>query len=843
MTRHTCLLFSVAVLGTWTLSAAPAAAQGLADPVALGLAPPTSVATVDEASAVLVNPAGVGFVTGPELMFLHSSSFGSTRSDVDSLYAAVTLLDTLGVGAGFELARPVGSTSATRGQDFVRASLSYALRLDDGFSVGGSYHVLSAQAPGLSAVQMWNLGFQVRPFRFLSAGAVVENVIPPEIGSGPLTPRAYRLGVGLRPGAEWATLGLEARIDEAWRVDPALLLRIEALPGIIGSVQLATRDLGRGFGDSSIGLGLEINHALFGVGTSVASSPSLNLSGVTVYARASVAAYPSLFPRMGRVVKLVLADDLRPLPPEDPWEAATYAEEIPGEIALGLERASRDDAVEAVWLEIRPLSAGAASVEAMRRRLQALRAAGKKVFVYLERMGNLELLLASAADVVIMPPSGTVAADGVGTSMIYLAATLERLGLRAHAVSAGEYKSAPETFTRTEPSPAALESEGRLLDVVSEVLVSSVAQGRGLDESAVRALLDLGSLSPAEARDKGLIDRIAYADEMKSILEEVLGSRPLVDDDYLRPLVHRRYWARRPTIAVVPIVESITMGRSSRGFLGMSGNSGADDVVAAIEAALDDDDVKAIVLRVNSPGGDALASDLIWRAVEHARSKKPVVASMGDVAASGGYYVACGASTILAEPTTITGSIGVFALFFTAGELLTDLEVGIHEERRSALAGSLSPMREPTDEELAAVQRSVDGTYALFKSRVAAGRQLSETQVEEVARGRVWTGRDALAHKLVDKMGGLYEAVAEARSLAGIGESTDVEITVFESGQDPLTRWSSAVEGTRALVRQVVAPPLAVEQLASQLGQAALPLVLAGDGRPLALMPYTLQLR
>jgi protease-4 len=185
----------------------------------------------------------------------------------------------------------------------------------------------------------------------------------------------------------------------------------------------------------------------------------------------------------------------------------------------------------------------------------------------------------------------------------------------------------------------------------------------------------------------------------------------------------------------------------------------------------------------------------------------------------------------------------VFALFFTAGGLLSELEVGVHEEKRSALANAMSMTRDPSDEELAAMQRAVDGTYALFKARVAAGRKLSALQVEELARGRVWTGRDALERKLVDTLGGLPEAVAEARRLAGLEQDTDVEITVYENGDDPLTRWSSAVEGTRALVRRAVAPPLVVEKLALQLGQAALPLALAGDGQPLALMPFELRVR
>lgn len=835
--------FALALLAA--LVSAPARGQGLADQVGLGLTPPTSVATVDDASAVLVNPAGIGFTTGPELLYVHSSTFGRFRSDVDSLFAAVTLLDTLGMGAGVEVARPLLSTSPTQGNAFVRGTLSYALRLDDRFSIGGSYRVLGAQVAGLASAQMWDAGFTVRPFRFLSSAVVVENLLPPETGHGPLVPRAYRVGFGIRPDAEWATLGLEARIDERLRVDPALLLRVEPIDGVIASLQLAARDVGQGFRDSSVGLGLEINYTLLGAGASAASTLQPGLAGLTAYARASLAAYPTALPRLNRVVKVVLAGDLRPIPPDDPWEAATYGtDEIPGEIPLALERAARDSSVEAVLIEIRPIEVGLAQVQTLRRRIEALRTAGKRVFALVDRAGDREYLLASAADKIIMPPSGSFAVDGIGTTMTYFAGTLEQLGVRAHAVAAGDYKSAPEAFTRREPSPAALEMEQRLNDVLASTVEQTIARDRKLDVERVRGLIDRGQVSPEEARGNGLIDYVAYGDEVEKIIERELDGSTFIDDDYLRPLVHRVHWAGIPTIAVVPIVDTIMMGKNSGGLLGLGAATGAEDVVKALESAGEDDDVKAVVLRVDSPGGDALASDLIWRAVEQTRQKKPVIASFGDVAASGGYYVACGADTIFAEPTTITGSIGVFALFFSAAELLDRLGVSVYEEKRGELANTTAIHREPTEAELKALEGSIAATYALFKQRVASGRRLDLDQVETVAKGRVWIGSDALERKLVDQIGGLPEAIAEARQRAGIDAGDDVEVTVLRDGENPIARWRSAIEGARIALG--IGPQVAPEQigrLLQPLGAAAQWVALAAPAQPLAMLPYRMELR
>lgn len=818
-------------------------AQGLSEPSSLGLAPPSSVATSDEASAVMINPAGIGFVGGPELLYLHSSQYGAQRSDVDSLFGAVTLFDTLGLGFGAEFARPWATQGATAGQPFVRGSLSYALRLDETISLGGSWRVLSAQAPNLAAAQMYDFGLQLRPLRSLSLGFVIENAIPHETTAGPLTPRAYRLGFGLRPGAEWATLAVETRIDEALRIDPALLLKIEPLDGIILSGQVVARDVVNGFNDLTLGLGLEINHAAIGLGGSAASSPAMQLSGFTTYARLSAAAYPSMLPRIKRSLLVKLAGDLQPVPPDNPIEAAAYSsEDGPGELALALDRATFDDTIKAVVLDIRPLSAGFASIQEMRARIIALRDQGKKVIAYAERLGNREYFLASAADRIVVPPSASLMVNGLGMTSYYFADTLAFFGVTAQAVHAGEYKSAPETFTRNAPSPEAQESNGRLADVLFAEMVQGISQGRSLPEDKVRALIDQGLLNANQAQKAGLVDQLAYAEELEKIVEKTIGGPTFLDEDFLHPLRHKRHWASLPSIALIPIDETITMGKSSGGFLGRQSSSGAEDIVGAINAAAKDDDVKAIVLRVNSPGGDALASDLIWRAVSRARSHKPVVASFADVAASGGYYVACGADEIFAEPSTITGSIGVFALFFTGGELLQKFRIGVHEDQRGELGNIFSSSRPPNAAEIKALEKSIDGTYTLFKQRVSQGRKLSMDQVQEIARGRVWSGRDAQSKGLVDSLGGLSEALAAARARAKLDPDKPIDVSLYRNGLGPNGRWEQRSKALAQVAEQQLVSPQ-MQALSQIFGRATMPLSIAAQGRPLAMMPYTIELR
>jgi protease-4 len=350
-----------------------------------------------------------------------------------------------------------------------------------------------------------------------------------------------------------------------------------------------------------------------------------------------------------------------------------------------------------------------------------------------------------------------------------------------------------------------------------------VARGRQLDPAAVTALIDRGVFSAEEARSERLVDALLWPDELEGWTRKVTGRSLDLGGGYA-PAPHRqaRHWGRPPVIAVIGLEGIISGGRSRREPLGIGGLSGAESVIDQLEEAARSSQVKAIVLRIDTPGGDAVASDLIWRAVKKAREKKPVIASLGDLAASGGYLVAVGAERIVAEPSTLTGSIGVFVLKPELSGVLEKLSIQRHVQARGRHADISSLARPWTAEERALVERQVDVVYGHFVDRVVEGRSLPRAEVEKVAGGRVWTGQQALSRKLVDQLGGLDDAVAVARQRAGLGADAVVEVRRSGGGWSDLQLSSvvAAMDGDEPLLRRTAAlvPELRTAALLLELG-------------------------
>jgi protease-4 len=328
-------------------------------------------------------------------------------------------------------------------------------------------------------------------------------------------------------------------------------------------------------------------------------------------------------------------------------------------------------------------------------------------------------------------------------------------------------------------SEAQREAQDAVLDDTFGRVVTDLSHARDLGGPRVRELVDHAVLTSFEAKDSQLVDGICWPDELERIASERAGRKLRLGDYRHEKTREAQRWGPRPVIAVVPLQGTIVTGRSRGG--PVTGQlAGADTIGREIRRAAEDRRVKAIVLRIDSPGGDALASDLLWREVAQARMKKPVIASLGDAAASGGYLVAVAAGDLVAEPSTLTGSIGVFALKPDLSGLLGKLGVNVVTLRRGAKADLASPTRAWTPEERALLERQIQAFYAGFKARVAEGRRLSPEQVEEVAQGRVWTGAQAQARGLVDELGTLADAVALASRRAGLSAVDDPDVVRFE---------------------------------------------------------------
>jgi protease IV len=458
------------------------------------------------------------------------------------------------------------------------------------------------------------------------------------------------------------------------------------------------------------------------------------------------------------------------------------------------QRVADDEHARGVLLTVRGLGAGWARLESLRDEIRRLRARGKRTVVYLLDGEVRSYFLACAADEILMPPSAFLNLVGLRLEVTFLKDTLELAGLEAEVVAVSPYKSAGERFVRSDISPENREQLERLLEARYAALVVAIAAGRGLEPEEVRALIDAAPYAAPAARERGLIDATRYEDELAAHLRDPAGeaSEARIDDwDDARRALRLPYRTFQPKyIGVVSLEGAITPGSSRRSPIPLpligGEQAGAESLTQALRKAERNKRVAAVVLHVDSPGGDSYASDLIWREVLRLRRQKPVVVAMGDVAASGGYYVAAPANAIVAQPGTLTGSIGVIALRPIAAGLYEKLRVNTVELARGQRSGLLTLSRPPSDDERAALREVVFTIYEQFKQRVREGRSLGEEQLEPIAGGRVWTGEEGRGLGLVDRLGGLPEAVAHARELAGLAPDPAAPLIRFGGSGDRL---------------------------------------------------------
>ncbi|HET8732178.1 MAG TPA: signal peptide peptidase SppA, partial [Anaeromyxobacteraceae bacterium] len=500
-----------------------------------------------------------------------------------------------------------------------------------------------------------------------------------------------------------------------------------------------------------------------------------------------------------------------------------------GTLVGRLEAARDDPDLGAVLVRVDSLPLGAGRVEELRGLLTAI-AKRKPVLAYLDGGGTREYWLASAATAVAAPPGAPLLVNGLSTAQLYVRDALARLGISFEVVKAGAYKSATEPLVRDAPSPEAREATEAVLDDVYGRIVGDVAAARHLGADRVRALVDQGLFTSEEARDAGLLDEVLWPDQLEAWGRRVAG-RPLHRRDRLRPEPERvaQRWGRPPVIEVIRVEGLIARGRTRREPLGGVAVAGAETVTEQLDRAARDREVRAIVLRIESGGGDGLASDLISRAVARARERgKPVIASMGDLAASGGYLVAAGADAIVAAPSTITGSIGVFIAKPDLSGLLGKLPVQRAPFTRGENAQIASLAKPWTASERRLLERQIGVFYELFVGRVAEGRRLARDQVERGAGGRVWTGRQAMERRLVDRLGTLADAIALARERAGLSPDELVAVRRVSDGAASLTR---AVSGAA----EALAPEPPLARIAAASPELSALLALAELGPVLAL--------
>jgi protease IV len=506
--------------------------------------------------------------------------------------------------------------------------------------------------------------------------------------------------------------------------------------------------------------------------------------------------------------------------------------------AHGIRRAASDPHVVALVLHIDGIDWGWAKVAEMRDAIAVFRRTGKPVYAALSGGGEREYLLASIAGTIASPPLAVLQLDGLSASALFLRGTFDKVGVTPNFAQVGRFKSAVEGYTRTGMSPPSREMLQDLVDDQFALLADSVGAARGMPPDSVIRMLEDGPFAAGEALARGLVDTLLYRAEVDSLAT--------AGDDGRRPtLTLARYLDRIDTrgggahVALITAAGVIAEGRSRSGGPGQGDVLGAQTIIKALREVGDRSSIKAVVLRIDSPGGSAQASDEIWSEVKRCARRKPLIVTMSDLAASGGYYIAAAADSIVAQPATLTGSIGAFGGKLNMLGLYHKLGLNVETVSRGRHAEMLSAFRDFTPEEAARFQSQMEGVYRTFVSRVSDGRHLSTVAVDSVGQGRVWTGRSARQRGLVDALGGFERAFTMARQRAGIAEDEVIAVEVFPRNERTLFQrlladLFSEDNDPDEMVAGAALPPVVQAWLAA----ASFP-----SGAALALMPWSIEIR
>lgn len=685
---------------------------------------------------------------------------------------------------------------------------------NNSFSAGFGYGWSTGDVNVFNRADIFSFGFLIRPNKFISAGLV-----------GNLPTNGEREGIidiAIRPfGNQLITFFgdyLLSRDTNPEETNYSFGAAAEPIDGF--------RLVGRYFEGKNINLGIELSFGHFGV----MSISHLNKDGKQIYNTHGIriGAYDrnvfSRFASDNKIVEIDLKGQLR-------YQTFRLFDNSNSLIDLldKIEAAKNDKSVSAIAINFSGAVINREMLWEVREKLKDFRQAGKRVYIYIDRAGMDEYHFASVADKIILDPLGNISLNGFLIGRTFLKGSLEKLGIGFHELRYFKYKSAAETFARENFSDADREQRQKLVDEYYETAINDVCEGRGFSRSQFDNLVDsLIAYLPDEAIKLNLVDTLGRWSDINKIIEKYESkSRNFVSASSLEKfnLPKDNYWSEKPKVAVIYAI----------GGTSMDDGINARSLVKHVESAFADENVKAIVLRVDSPGGDALAADLIADMLKKNKGKKPIIVSQGFVAASGGYWLSMYADTIVAAPTTLTGSIGVIGSFFYNKTLKQDLGLSTDFVKRGKFADlgfgftlpiiPLSlPDRDFTEEESQMVESRIKTLYKDFVNRVAAGRKKSFEEIESIAQGRVWSGRDAHRLGLVDALGGLNDAIEIARRKANLQKE---EFDVKEYPPRPLLN-------INAFIPDLL--PIRLEESSPLLDD--LKLRLKYNGEPMLMLPF-----
>lgn len=732
-----------------------------------------SLVGVEDSAAIVVNPANIAFMRGGELrwtgFFLNQDATVPYGGHAIGLTAPVPFID-VGLGVRLDMLNPPASATIDVPLDNYRwLSWALAVPMGRGSALGATLersYSNGALADDLTAV---SVGFTSRWTNWFGLAMVGHNLNRPSNRFFEFQPR-WEAGVSIRPlSTRTFDVSLETAYltdDDIWTPKALVGLDIGPIGRLRGefSVQDPSAE-GSQRWQAALSMSINVNSPMGSTEFSGGAATGTLLGPEDLYSPYFSAATRGFREPVGinagRYAVKIRID-------ETPDERDHFA------LLRSLWSIAKEPNIDAVALELRAGPAGSmADAEELRDALFELRRAGKRVVCHADSLGTGGLFVCAAANRIVVTPSGDVRASGLHSTNVYLSELLNKLGVKGEFIRAGEYKSAPEQLTARKASDPARENKINLMQRAEIELTTALALGRHLDVPEVRQTLGEGPFLAKRALEHKLVDAIAFGDELGKQVEAATGRDTPLHSEKRAP-VSPVTFGKEGAIAVVYIDGELTDGKNNDLPILDVHTSGAETIVETLDKLRKNQRVHAIVLRVNSPGGSSSASDAMWRAVKLAAEDKPTIVSMGSAAASGGYYLASAATRVFANPSTITGSIGVFYGKGDVSELLARIGVDVETYKTHPNADAESWFRPFTESERAAMSEQVKELYELFLERVAEGRDLTEDQVDAVGKGRVWTGRQAVDSHLADEVGGLRQALEHARRLAHLTENAPI---------------------------------------------------------------------
>ena len=710
-------ILSILLLSPLTLASSPKVQTQL---------PSNSVAVSDDSLATFFNPAGLGIGRSFNLYYL--KTYHSDPGSDDAFFVS-------GRGTGFSMA----FANAENDIDFTRYTLSTGNRLGTSLYWGTGYSWINSDDKSYDKFSSWSFGLMLRR-QYLAVGAIVRDLNRPRLHTERLG-RTYDFGLAIRPSTSRITFSIDARkVEQVAGLDFNYGIELRPINGITlrGSLN----------NDHSFDLRFGINYGQVGSGT----YNRFNTEG----------------DHQDGVGYLYLSSKLHTKPRN---RRHIFLDVRMREIENTLKIAQRDPDVAGVLIQLGGSDYRIGRLQELSDIITNFRATGKKVICYMHTCSTGNYILASVCDQIVLHPSGEIRLIGLRSEVSFYKGALDKLGIRADLEHIGAYKSASDVFTRTNMSEAHREVQNSILDDLYDQLTQSIATGRGLTQDEVKQLINQGPFTAKQALGKQLVHRLAYRDQLKAIATELTGrEHALVKANaYLNTEMYVYDWETPlPKIAIIEADGMMVTGESFTDPFTGTKTMGSTTIARAIESVREDNSIKAVVLRINSGGGFVLASDIIWRELIRLKEVKPLIVSMGDAAASGGYYIAAPADVIVASPGTITGSIGVISGKYSFKTLYD--KIGIHKEiiKRGERADFYTDYGDYPPEERAIIKEQITEIYDDFLAKVAEGRGMTTTEVDRIGRGRVWTGRQAKENGLVDQLGGLDLALSIARKKVGL---------------------------------------------------------------------------